>query len=198
MNWGKTKVMRVARKRVECDVKIEEQVIEQVNTLKYLGAFISSDGSMEKEVEARIGSATQVIGGMNEIVLRRKELSRNTKLKVLNAVMMPTLMYGCETWSLSKQQQSRVQATQMNALRRIEGVCRLDRVRNVDIREKLQQEGVLDMVKSRQVKWKARLENMSMERTTKKIFDGEMQGKRPRGRPRLRWTDNFISFIMCI
>ena len=55
----------------------------------------------------------------------------------------------------------------------------------------LQQEGVLDMVKSRQVKWKARLENMSMERTTKKIFDGEMQGKRPRGRPRLRWTDNF-------
>ena len=43
---------------------------------------------------------------MNEIVLRRKKLSRNTKLKVLNTVMMPTLMYGSETWSLSKQQQS--------------------------------------------------------------------------------------------
>ena len=43
--------------------------------------MISSDGSMEKEVEARIGSATRVIGGMSEIVLRRKELSRNTKLK---------------------------------------------------------------------------------------------------------------------
>ena len=141
-NWGKTKMMRVARKREECEVKIEEQVIEQVNTMKYLGVLISSDGRMEKEVEARIGSATRVIGGMNEIVLRRKELGRNTKLKVLNAVMMPKLMYGCETWSLSKQQQSRVQAIQMNALRRIEGVCRLDRVRNVDIREKLQQEGV--------------------------------------------------------
>ena len=47
------------------------------------------------------------------------------------------------------------------------------------------------MVKSRQVKWKAGLENMSMERTTKKILDGEVQGKRPRGRPRLRWTGNF-------
>ena len=133
--------MRVARKREECEVIIEEQCIEQVNTMKYLGVLISSDGSMEKEVEARFGGATRVIGGMNEIVMRRKELTRNAKLKVLNAVMMPTLMYGCETWSLSKQQQSRVQATQMNALRRIEGVCRLDRVRNVDIREKLQQEG---------------------------------------------------------
>ena len=144
-----------------------------------------------KEVEARIGSATRVIGGMNEIVMRRKELSRNTKLKVLNAVMMPTLMYGCEKWSLSKQQQPRVQATQMNALRRIERVCRLDRVRNDNIREKLQQEGVLDVVKSRQEKCKARLENMSMERIVKEIFEGEMHSKTPRGRPRLRWTDNF-------
>ena len=66
--------------------------------------------------------------------------------------MAPTLMYGCETWSLSKQQKSKVHATQMNVLRRIGGVSRLDRVRNVDAREKLRQEGVLDIVKSRQGK----------------------------------------------
>ena len=191
VNWRKTKVMRVARKSEVCEVKIGDEVIEQVDAMKYLGVMISSDGSMEKEVEARIGSATRVIGGMNEIVLRRKELSRSTKLKVVNATMMPMLMYGCETWNLSKQQQSRVQATQMNVLRRIEGVSRLDRVRNIDIREKLRQESVLDMVKSRQERWKVRMEEMSMERTTKKIFEGVMEGKRPRGRPRLRWTDNF-------
>ena len=62
----------------------------------------------------------------------------------------------------------------MNVLRRIEGVRRLDRVRNGYVREWLQQEGVLDMVKSRQEKWKIRMEEMSLERTTKKIFVGEM------------------------
>ena len=58
----------------------------------------------------------------------------------------------------SKNQQSRIQATQMNVLRQIEGLSRLDRVRNVDIREKLRQEGVLDMVKSRQERWRVRME----------------------------------------
>ena len=79
----------------------------------------------------------------------------------------------------------------MNVLRRIEGVSRLDRIRNVEIREKLCQVSVLDMVKTRQEKWKARMEGMSRERSTRKIFEGEMEGKRPRGRPRMRWTDNF-------
>ena len=93
-----------------------------------------------------------MIGGMNENVLKSKELSRSTKLKVVNATMIPTLLYGCETWCLSKHLQSRVQATQMNVLRRIEEVSRLDMIRTVDIREKLRQVSVLDIVKTRQEK----------------------------------------------
>ena len=58
---------------------IEEEMIEQVDAMKYLGVMISSDGSMDKEVEERIGNATRMIGGMNEMVLKRKELSRSTK-----------------------------------------------------------------------------------------------------------------------
>ena len=77
---------------------------------------------------------------MNDAVLKRKELSQSTKIKVVNATMMPVVMYRCETWT--KKQQSKVQATQMNVLRRIEGVNRLDRVRNADISERLNQEGV--------------------------------------------------------
>ena len=48
--------------------------IEQIDEMKYLGVMISSNGSMEKEVEARIESAVRMIGGMSEAVLRRKEL----------------------------------------------------------------------------------------------------------------------------
>ena len=90
----------------------------------------------------------------------------------------------------------------MNVLRRIEGVSKLNRIRNVDIGEKLGQVSVLDMVKTRQEKWKARMEETSRERTTRKIFEGEMEGKRHRGRPRMRWTDNFkynkVTWYLCL
>ena len=49
----------------------------------------------------------------------------------------------------------------MRALRRVEGVSRMDRVRNVDIRDRLKQEVLLDMVKKRQQNWKQKVEEMS-------------------------------------
>ena len=70
--------------------------------MKYLGVMISSDGRMENEVEARIASATRMVGGMTEMVLRRKELSKSTKMMVVNATMVPSLLYGCKVWSLTK------------------------------------------------------------------------------------------------
>ena len=91
-------------------------------------------------------------------------------MKVVNATVMPVLVYGCEMWSLTKKQQSEVQATQMGVIRRIEVVNRLDRVRNVDIRGRLNQEGVLDLVKRRRESWKGRLEEMNIEKTTKNVF----------------------------
>ena len=84
-----------------------------------------------------------------------------------------------------------IEAAQMRALRRIEGVSRMDRVRNVDIRGRLKQEGVLDVVKKRQQNWKQKVEEMSNNRVTKKIYDGEIAGRHPRGRPRKRWRCNF-------
>ena len=97
----------MAKKREECEVQVRDEVIEQVDAMKYLDVMISSGGSVEKEWETRIRYATRV-RGMNEKVPRRKELSVSTKLKVANATMMLMLMHVCKmsTWSLSKQQQS--------------------------------------------------------------------------------------------
>ena len=79
----------------------------------------------------------------------------------------------------------------MSVMRRIEGVRRMDRVRNDDIRQRLGQEDILDMIRRRQERWKCKLDDMSSNRTTKRVYAGLMEGRRPRGRPRMKWIDNF-------
>ena len=62
----------------------------------------------KKEIRSRNWKAA--IGVLNEPVWKCKELNRRAKLKVYNAIVVPTLMYGSETWVLNKQQESAVQA----------------------------------------------------------------------------------------
>ena len=75
---------------------------------------------------------------MNEPVRKWYELSKKTKLRVHDSIVVPTLMYGIETWVVNKQQVSK------NRM--------MDRVRNVEIRVKLKQEGVLEKGKRSQVR----------------------------------------------
>ena len=104
---------------------------------------------------------------------------------------MPTLVYGSETWVLNKQQESAIRAVEMRVLRRIAEKRMVDRVRNVEIREELKQEGVLEKVKRSQVRWRQALAEMGPERLVRRVYEAEMEGRRARGRPRRKWNDNF-------
>ena len=100
-------------------------------------------------------------------------------------------MYGCETWVLNKHQESAIQATEMRVLRRIAGKKRVDSARNVDNREELRQEGVLEKVRRRQVRWREALAEMGPERLVRRVYEAEMEGRKGRGRHRKKWIDNF-------
>lgn len=71
----------------------------------------------------------------------------------------------------------RAEAAQMRMMRQIEGMTRLDKIRNVDLRNRLKQGGVLDMVKGRQHTWKQRLEKMDDSRITRSVYVGEVAGR---------------------
>ena len=58
---------------------------------------------MEGEVERRIGMTVQAVGAMKN-VYESREVSREAKVTVYEAVVIPTLTYGCETWVLKERE----------------------------------------------------------------------------------------------
>ena len=72
--------------------------VEEVKTMKYLGALFNEEGSCEDEIDNRIGAAAKVIGAMRSEALERRELSKGMKLRVFNAMVVPTLLYTVTVW----------------------------------------------------------------------------------------------------
>ena len=63
-------------------------------------------------------------------------------------------------------------------------------MRSEEVRQWLGQEDILNVIRRRQEKRKCKLDGMNNDRTTKKVYAGVMEGRRPKGRPRMRWIDN--------
>ena len=190
INWQKTKVMVVQRGGGTCHLVVDDVEVEAVQTTKYLGAMFNDKASCNDEIENTIGTATRMVGALRRQVIERKELSKATKLRVINAMVVPTLLYGSETWTLQKRHRSRIQAMDMRYLRKIEGVSRLDRVPNEDIRRRLGVEAVLAVADRKKKEWRERIEGMSQERLVRRVFEEDVCGRRPRGRPRKKWIDD--------
>ena len=124
INWSKSNTMVFSKDHTECKVEVEGVTIEQARETVYLGVRLSENGGMGSELERRIGMAATTVRALREPVFGNKELSREAKLRVYNVVVVPTLVYGCETWVLKERAKSRVQAIEMKVLKGVAGVTR--------------------------------------------------------------------------
>ena len=117
------------------------------------------------------------MGALRSEVIEHKELSKATKLRVINAMVVPTLLYGSETWTLQRRHRSKIQAMEMRYLRRVEGVTRMDRLANEDIRRRLGVEAVLEVADRKKKEWRKKIEEMPQERLVRRGFEEEVCGK---------------------
>ena len=128
--------MVISREATECDIKVEGQSVKSVN---------DAGGRMNGELDRRIGSAMSAFGALKETVFGSKESSRKARMEVYNAMVVPMMTYGCESWALKEREKARLQATEMSVLRKVAGVTRLDCIRSEHIRCRLQQRSIVEV-----------------------------------------------------
>ena len=94
--------MRISKREEGCNVRVNGRDVEEVKQMKYLGVMMNAKGTCKDEIEHRIDAAARVIGAVRTEVLERRELRKETKMKVFNAMVVATLLRGCETWTVQK------------------------------------------------------------------------------------------------
>lgn len=183
INTGKTKVMIINGKQDQQNFKCGKDELEQVSTIDYLGTKISDNGKMNTEILSRTRKATQVFYQLNKTILGKREINTKTKTTIYNAVAVPIMTYGSETWPISTKHESKLTASEMKFLRKITGKTKRDRCRNEDIRKSVQQKPITQIIEEKQLKWFGHVQRMQKDVLTRKVAESKRQGKRRVGRP---------------
>jgi hypothetical protein len=111
-----------------------------------LGATIGEDGKMNEDLINRTSNAGKLYYAINRGFINKKEVNKKNKIAVYKAIYIPTLTYSCESWTLLDTHRSKIQASEMRFLRRVEKVTKRDRIRNQVIREQLQVEPLQERI----------------------------------------------------
>ena len=191
INVGKSKVMRCSALggNEPLNISLNGELLEEVNEFKYLGSMVASGGGMDAEVRERLSAGGKVMGGLASM-WKCRGMSIEAKMCMWESIVVPTVLYGSESWVLSAEERHRVNVFDMRCLRRVLGVSVMDRVRNVDIRRVCGNKmSLTDRADRNMLKWFGHIERMEGNRLTKKIYTSKVEGNRGRGRPKRRWRD---------
>ena len=104
LNKKKTEVMVISKKNCTpaCNIVMNGTVSKQVHTFNYLGSLITSDGRCINEIKRRMAHAKASFQNTKSI-LTNKRLSLVVRKRVLQCYIETILLYGCESWSMTKQ-----------------------------------------------------------------------------------------------
>ena len=171
-------------------ITIGEKVLEVADQFTYLGSTISSNMSLDREFDKRIGKASGTMSRLNKRVWSNKLLTTNTKVRVYEMCVLSTLLYSSEAWTTYARQENRLNTFNLRCLRRILGVTWEDKITNIRILEQAKSVSIHSMLRLRRLRWLGHVSRMPHGRIPQEIMYGELaSGQRSLGRPKLRYKD---------
>ena len=124
-----------------------------------------------------------------DTTLRSRIVSRATKTQIYTAIIRPVVLYGCETWPLTKQLENKFEVFQRIILRRIWGPIWDDKAgewRRRHNHELIALSGlppISNVIRSHRLRYAGHIARMEEKRLTRRVMLGKPMGSRPRGRP---------------
>ncbi|KAK3506431.1 hypothetical protein QTP70_002157 [Hemibagrus guttatus] len=185
---SKTEYMCVNEREGSGTVRLQGEEVKKVQEFKYLGSTVQSNGECGKEVKKRVQAGWNGWRKVSGVMCDQK-ISARIKGKVYRTVVRPAMLYGLETVSLRKRQESELEVAELKMLRFSLGVTRLDRIRNEYIRGTAHVGHLGDKVREARLRWFGHVQRRESEYIGRRMLDMGLPGRRQRGRPKRRYMD---------
>jgi hypothetical protein len=156
--------------------------------------MLTNQNDIHDEIKSRLNSGNACYYSVQN-VLSSCLISKNLKIKIYKTVILPLVLYGCETWSLTLREEHRLRVFENRVLRRIFGPkSEVDgswrKLHNDEFHSLYSSPNIVRMIKSRRMRGAGHVARMGEGRGVYRVSVGKPEGTRPLGRHRRRWEDN--------
>ena len=158
---------------------------KQWQTLVFWGSKITVDGDCSHEIKRHLLLGSKVMTNLDSI-LKSRDITLSTKVRLVKAMVFPVVMYGCESWTIKKAEHWRIDVFELWCWRKLLRVPWTARRSNQSILKEINPEYSL-----KELMLKLQYFGHLMRRTDsfeKTLMLGKIEGRR-RGRQRTRWLD---------
>jgi len=110
-------------------------------------------------------------------------------MKIYRNIILPVVLYGRETWSLTLREERKLRVFE-NMVLRIFGTRRVEvrgewrRLYNEELNDLYSSPNIVRVIKSRRMRWARHVARMGEERGVYRVLVGKPEGKKPMGRPK--------------
>ena len=115
LNFQKTKIMASGP---ITSWEIDGEIVETVSDFIFLGSRITADGDCNHEIKRRLLLGRKVMTNQDSI-LKSRDITLSTKVRLVKAMVFPLVMYGCESWTIQKAECQRIDAFELWCWRRL-------------------------------------------------------------------------------
>ncbi|KAJ4452127.1 hypothetical protein ANN_03645 [Periplaneta americana] len=130
----------------------------KVEKFKYLGATVTNVNDTREEIKRRINMGNACYYSVEKL-LSSSLLSKNLKVRIYKTVILPVLLYGCETWTLTLREEYRLRVFENKVLRKIFGAKRDEvtgewrKLHNTELHALYSSPDIIRNLKSRRLRW---------------------------------------------
>ena len=159
-----------------------------------MGSKITADGDCSHEMKRHFLLGRKAMTNLDSI-LKRRDITLPTKVRLLKAMVFPLVMYGCESWIINKAEHRRIDAFELWCWRRLLRVPWTARRSNQSILKEISPGCSLEGL---MLKQKLQYFGHLMQRADsfeKTLMLGKVEDRRKRGRQRMRWLDGITDSL---